>query len=122
MKPRVSVLLPVRNGLPWLREALDGLSRQTLSDFELLALEDGSTDGTAEMLAAWLDTRLRVIPTGGVGVAAALTIGLDQARAPLVARHDADDVSVPARLEIQARYLAARTDVGVVASVAEYID
>lgn len=122
MKPRVSVLMPVRNGLPWLRAALEGLSRQTLTDFEILALEDGSTDGTPDLLASWPDARLRVIPTGGVGVAAALAIGLDQARAPLVARHDADDVSVPERLAAQARYLAARTDVGVVASAAEYID
>ena len=122
MRPRVSVLMPVRNGMPWLRQALDGLSRQTLTDFEILALEDGSTDGTPELLASWRDDRLRVIPTGGVGVAAALTVGLDEARSPFIARHDADDVSVPGRLEAQARYLATRTDVGVVASVAEYID
>jgi hypothetical protein len=114
--------MPVRNGLPWLREALESLASQTMRDFELLALEDGSTDGTAECLAAWPDDRLRVIPTRGIGMAAALNLGLDAARAPLVARHDADDVSAPHRLEAQVTYLASRPDVGVVATAADYID
>lgn len=122
MQPRISVLMPVRNGLPWLKDALEGIARQTMADFEILALEDGSTDATAEFLRGWGDDRLRVISTGGVGVAAALGIGLDQARAPLVARHDADDVSVPERFAAQVEYLATRTDVAVVASIADYID
>ena len=122
MTPHVSVLMPVRNGMPWLREALEGLANQTLKAIEIIALEDGSTDGTAEFLAAWPDDRLRVIPTRGVGIAAALNIGLDVARAPLVARHDADDVSAPERLEAQIKYMVARTDVGVLATAADYID
>jgi hypothetical protein len=122
MTPPVTVLMPVRNGLPWLREALESLASQTMGDFELLVLEDGSTDGTAEFLAAWSDHRLRVIPTRGIGMAAALNLGLDAARAPLVARHDADDVSAPHRLEAQVAYLASRPDVGVVATAADYID
>src|SRR5687767_7946066 len=120
--PRVSVLLPVRNGLPWIREALDSLAWQTLNDFEVIALEDGSTDGTADVLAGWPDDRLRVIPTGGIGIAAALNIGLEAARAPLVARQDADDISAPDRLEAQVDYLIGHTDVGLVATVADYID
>ena len=120
--PRVSVLLPVRNGLPWIREALDSLAGQTLADFEIIAIEDGSSDGTADVLAGWSDERLRVISTGGVGIAAALNIGLQAARAPLVARQDADDISVPDRLEAQVEYLVAHTDVGVVATAADYID
>ncbi len=122
MTPRISVLLPVRNGMPWLPEALTSLSNQTCADFEIIAIEDGSTDGTAQCLAAWPDRRLRIIRTGGVGVAAALTAGLDAARAPLIARHDADDVSVPARFAAQAEYLASHPDVAVVASTADYID
>jgi glycosyltransferase involved in cell wall biosynthesis len=122
MNPRVSVLMPVRNGLPWLREALESLASQTLTDFELVVLEDGSTDGTADFLASWRDDRMRVIPTGGVGIAVALNIGLGAASAPLVARHDADDVSVPERLAVQTEYLTQHPDVAVLATVADYID
>ena len=59
MTPRVSVLMPVRNGLPWLPEALTSLSRQTLRAFEILVLEDGSTDGTPECLRRWARARPR---------------------------------------------------------------
>ncbi len=122
MTPRLSVLMPVRNGMPWLREALEGLGRQTFADFEIIALEDGSTDETPRVLAAWPDDRLRVISTGGVGMAAALTIGLTAARARLVARQDADDVSLPERFATQYAFLRERRDVGVVGCTAEYID
>lgn len=122
MKPQVSVLMPVRNGLPWLREALGSLSAQTLSDLEFIVLEDGSTDGTREFLESWADDRLRVIPTGGIGISAALNIGLGAACAPLVARQDGDDVSAPQRLQAQADYLRLHQDVGVLGTVAAYID
>jgi glycosyltransferase involved in cell wall biosynthesis len=120
-QPEVSVLLPVRNGGPWLEPALESLWRQTLEPFEVIALEDGSTDGSAEVLARQTDPRLRVISTGGVGMAAALNRGLDEARAPLVARHDADDLSHEDRLRRQAAFLGCRRDVDVLASVADYV-
>jgi hypothetical protein len=114
--------MPVRNGLPWVREALGSLSVQTLSELEIIVLEDGSTDGTREFLDSYSDDRLRVIPTGGLGIAAALNIGLGAACAPLVARQDADDVSAPDRLQAQAEYLGRYPDVGVLGTVASYID
>jgi glycosyltransferase involved in cell wall biosynthesis len=120
--PRVSVLMPVRNGLPWLRDALDSLARQTLRELEIIVLEDGSTDGTAGFLGTWTDDRIRIIPTAGIGMARALNVGLDAARAPFVARHDADDVSAPIRMEAQLRYLLSRPDIDVVASTVDYID
>lgn len=120
--PRVSILLPVRNGLPWLSAALDSLWRQTFRDFELLAIEDGSNDGTAAELARHADPRLRVLPTGGVGLARALNHGLAHVRGRLVARHDADDVSHPERLAAQVAYLDRHADVDVLATVANYID
>ncbi len=122
MTPRVTVLMPIRNGLPWIREALDGLSRQTFRDFELLVIDDGSTDGTSDFLRAWRDDRLRVIPASGVGMAAALNLGLGEARAPLVARHDADDVSAPLRLDAQVDYLRSHPSIDVLASAVDYID
>lgn len=122
MKPRVSVLMPVRNGMPWLEQALTSLAAQTLQEMEIIALEDGSTDATPALLASWPDRRLRTIPTGGAGIAAALAIGLRDARAPLVARQDADAVSVPERLAKQVSYLERYRHIDLVACTAEYID
>lgn len=119
---KVSVLLPVRNGMPWLPSAVDSILRQTFHDFELIALEDGSTDQTAEWLTTVRDSRLRVIPTGGVGIARALNLGLDAARGRYIARHDADDESLPTRFEKQVGLLDARADIDVIATVADYID
>jgi glycosyltransferase involved in cell wall biosynthesis len=114
--------MPVRNGLPYLEKALASLSAQTFEDFEIIALEDGSTDGTAEVLAAWPDERLRAIPTGGIGFGASLQLGLREAKAPLVARQDADDVSLPERLARQVAFLEAHRHVDLVGCNAEYID
>ena len=120
--PLVSVLLPVRNGMPWIEQALASLSLQSLRALEIIVLEDGSTDGTAAFLADWPDRRMRVIPTGGAGIAAALNIGLEAARAPLIARQDADDVSAPKRLEAQRLFLEQHPQIDVVGCEAEYID
>lgn len=120
--PLVSVLLPVRNGMPWLPAALDSLLRQTLRDIEVLVLEDGSTDATVEALAGCRDDRVRVITTGGLGIAAALNLGLDAARGAYIARQDADDESLPQRLARQAACLDARPDIDVLATVTDYVD
>jgi glycosyltransferase involved in cell wall biosynthesis len=107
--PAVSVLLPVRDALPTLDAALDSLAAQTLADYEIVAVDDGSRDGSAERLAerARQEPRLRVLHTGGAGLVAALNLGLAQARAPLVARFDADDLAHPRRLALQAARLRA---------------
>jgi glycosyltransferase involved in cell wall biosynthesis len=120
--PRVTVLLPVRNGMPWLPEAIDSILRQTFPDFELLAIEDGSTDDTPAYLSAIDDPRVRIIPTGGLGIAGALNTGLAQARGSYVARHDADDLSRPTRFARQVQVLTAHPDVAVVSTNADYVD
>ena len=108
MTPQVSVLLPVRDGAATLEECLDSLRAQTLADHEVVAVDDGSTDGTPALLqrAARRDPRLRVARTGARGITPALNAALAMARAPLVARMDADDVAHPDRLLRQARRLA----------------
>lgn len=105
--PRVSVLLPVRDAAPTLGECLDSLGAQTLADHEVVAVDDGSTDATRSLLAdrARRDLRLRVLTTPPRGLVAALNAGLLAARAPLVARMDADDVAHPERLALQAERL-----------------
>jgi glycosyltransferase involved in cell wall biosynthesis len=111
----VSVLLPARDAADTLPECLDSLAAQSLRDHEVVAVDDGSADGTASVLAAAArrDPRLRHLRTPPRGIVAALETALGAARAPLVARMDADDVAHPDRLARQARRLAedARTDV-----------
>ncbi len=114
--PRVSVLLPVRDARPWLEAALDSLARQTLAEHEVVAVDDGSVDGSGEMLLARaaVDARIRVLCQPARGLVAALQTGLAACAAPLVARMDADDVSHPRRLELQLRRLEESPRVGVV--------
>ncbi len=116
--PAVSVLLPVRDALPYLPACRRSLARQSLRDFEVVAVDDGSNDGTGAFLAHWAreDPRVRVLSPGRVGLVEALNRGLAACRAPLVARMDADDACHPLRLELQAAYLERHPEVGLVAS------
>jgi glycosyltransferase involved in cell wall biosynthesis len=117
--PLVTVLMAVHDGEPFLRPAVESVLRQTMSDLELLVVDDASTDGTPSILASVDDPRLRVVRNGEQrGLAASLNRGLDEARAAFVARLDADDVSTPRRLELQLRRLASAPDIAVVGSAA----
>jgi glycosyltransferase involved in cell wall biosynthesis len=100
---RVSVVMCVRDGLPFLGEAVDSVLAQSLEDLELVAVDDGSTDGSLELLAqrASRDGRIRVLRSPGRGIVDALNRGVAAARTPLVARMDADDVCEPHRLRRQ---------------------
>ncbi|WP_322518123.1 glycosyltransferase [Rhodopseudomonas palustris] len=122
--PQVSVILPVRDGQRWLREAVDSVLAQTLTDLELLVIDDGSTDATPAILeeARGRDPRVVVLPQQREGLVAALNRGLTQARAPLIARLDADDVALPERLARQCDYLHAHPDVVLLGGWAEIID
>jgi glycosyltransferase involved in cell wall biosynthesis len=120
--PRLSVLLPVRDGARFLREALASVLAQTLRDFELLVVDDGSTDETPAILAAVGDERLRVVRQERLGLVPALNRAIAEARAPLLARMDADDVALPERLERQAAYLDARPPAALVAPGVQAID
>jgi glycosyltransferase involved in cell wall biosynthesis len=113
--PRVSVLLPVRNAAATLGECLASLAAQTLADHEVVAVDDHSTDGSRAQLeaAARGDARLRVLDNPGQGLVAALNAAGRAARAPLLARMDADDVCDPERLRAQAACLQADADLSV---------
>jgi len=120
--PRVCVLLPVRDGMQTLPEAVASLQAQSMEDFECLLVDDGSTDGTDQWLQrlAQEDRRMRPLFPGRVGLVGALQAGLDACRAPLVARMDADDLCLPRRLELQARRLETRPDLGLVSCRVRY--
>lgn len=121
--PQVTVLLCVHNGELFFEEALTSILHQTYQDFELLVVDDASSDATPAMLAMAQDPRLRVVrnPTR-MGVARSLNIGLGLARGELIARMDADDVSHPDRLGMQVERMRSRPSVGILATTIEAID
>ncbi len=120
----ISVVLPVRNAAATLSAALDSLAGQTLDDFEIVAVDDGSDDNGATLDAlharAAREPRLRILGRPREGIAAALNAGLAVARGAYVARMDADDVCHPRRLELQARYLDAHPEIGLVSCLAGF--
>lgn len=113
--PRVSVVMAVYNNREDLPQALESLAAQTLQDFELIAVDDGSTDGSGELLNEYAqrDARVRVIHQANTGLGPALRIGCDAAIAPYLARQDADDVSLTTRLQRQWDYMERRREVVV---------
>lgn len=115
-EPRVSLLMPVRNEERFLPAALASLMAQTEKDWELVAVDDGSTDRTPAILAAAAaDPRVRVFSNRTKGLVSALNQGLSECRSPLVARMDGDDIAHPQRLARQLAISAAKPDVGLVA-------
>lgn len=122
--PSVSVLMTVHNGQAYLAEALEALRNQTLVDFEVVVVDDGSVDQSRTIVRhyASIDPRFRLIAIPHVGRAAALNTGLRACRGEFVAVNDADDISLPNRLEVQAAFLRAHPHVVLVGSYAEIID
>ncbi len=116
-QPKVSVLLPVRNEERHLPAALASLARQTLRNRELVAVDDGSTDATPQILdeAARHDPRVRILKSPARGLVAALNDGLALCRAPLVARMDGDDVCHPQRLGRQAAFFEQHPEIDLLA-------
>jgi glycosyltransferase involved in cell wall biosynthesis len=113
--PQISIVMPVRDGERFLSEALESISSQTLSDFELVVIDDGSEDATPEILeeAHRRDSRIRVQRQEPGGLTVALNAGCALARAPLIARMDGDDVMLTDRLDRQVSFLAQRADVAL---------
>lgn len=123
--PAVSVLLPVFNGAPTLQRAAESILRQTFNQLELLILDDGSTDDSARIAEALEagDPRVRVVRNSrNLGLSATLNRGLAEARAPLLARMDADDEALPDRLEIQVAYMEKHPEVDVLGGGAILVD
>lgn len=120
--PQVSILLAVRNEQRFLPAALASLQAQTLRNWELIAVDDGSHDRTAEILQrmAAQDRRIRYFRRPSLGLVAALNFGLARCRASLVARMDGDDLCRPRRLELQTRFLRLHPEVGLVASAVRH--
>eukprot|EP00953_Heterococcus_sp_UTEX-ZZ885_P037756 19382-Heterococcus_DN1.PRE.4 len=115
-KPLVSVLLPVHNGEQWLRTAVQSILAQTFTAFELIVIDDGSTDSSVQCISDLVHSDSRIVlvqQQQQCGLAETLNYGLQLARCELVARMDADDVAVPRRLQRQYSYMQAHPSVQV---------
>jgi len=124
MTPVISVIMPVRNGAEWLGEAVASVRAQEFGDFEFLIVDDGSDDGTAGMLAEFADAdhRIRILHQRPQGIVTALNNAIAAARAPYLARLDADDRAKPDRLRRQLAFMEAHKEIGLIGSAAEKID
>lgn len=119
--PAITVLMPAYNAARYIGEAITSVLQQTFTDFELLIVNDGSTDDTLEIITSFNDERIVVVSQPNRGVADALNTGLKHARAPYIARFDADDICYPYRLEKQIRFLQDNPEYILVGSEAKYI-
>jgi glycosyltransferase involved in cell wall biosynthesis len=116
--PQVSWIIPILNGMPYLPEALASLEAQTYRDFEVLVWDNGSTDGTLDVVRQWIPSRLpgRVITGEPQSLGNSLRRLGEIARTPLLARMDADDICEPDRLAVQCSFMAGHPEVALVAS------
>lgn len=122
MAPKVSVILPVYNAGGYLREAIDSILHQTFTDFELVIVNDGSTDGSDSVIRSYTDSRIRYIVQENQGVRGALNTALAAASGEYIARMDQDDISDPRRFALQVEFLDQHTDHIVVGTTYAYIN
>ena len=111
--PCLSVVLPIYNGEKYLQEAVQSVLNQTYENFELIALNDGSTDNSLEILQTFHDYRIRIFTQENQGVLATLRRGIALTRAPLIARMDQDDICLPHRFANQMAFMNTHPEVGV---------
>ena len=120
--PAISVIIPAYNQAMYVSEAIRSVLGQTYPDFELIVVDDGSTDETSQILAGFQDPRIRVIRQSNAGLSSARNTGLRESIAPLVTFLDADDYFLPDKLEVLSRYLENNLEIGLIVGKAIYID
>ena len=111
--PRVSVLTTVYNGMPYVPKAVESILSQTFSDFNYIIVDDGSNDGTSAYLASLTDPRVKIISQSNTGTGPAAQHGLKYCTGEYIARMDADDYSLPTRLEEQVAFMDSHPKVGL---------
>jgi glycosyltransferase involved in cell wall biosynthesis len=120
--PAISVIMPAFNAGNYIAEAIESVLIQTFTDFELVIINDGSTDDTETVIRSFTDKRIHVIKQQKTGVSGALNKGLEIAKGKYIARFDADDICFPHRLDMQYRFMEENPDHVLIGSAAEYID
>ncbi len=112
--PMISVIMPVYNGEKYLKEAIDSILNQTYGDFELIILNDGSTDYTEEIILSYDDPRIAYVENDkNLQIVQALNKGIELAKGKYIARMDADDISLPERFGKQINFMENNTDIDV---------
>ncbi|WP_158797194.1 glycosyltransferase family 2 protein [Pedobacter sp. L105] len=120
--PEITVLMPAYNAGKYIAEAITSVLKQSFRNFELLIVNDGSTDDTVKIIGSFNDPRIVVIHQENKGIAAALNSGLEKSRAPYIARFDADDICNRDRLKIQYDFITAYPEYDIIGSAADYLD
>ena len=118
----ISVILPIYNGEAFLLPTLKSIFAQTFSDFEVIAVNDGSKDQSLALLKTISDPRLKIFDQANQGLAATLNFAIQQASGHFIARIDQDDLMHPDRLKLQLQFMKANSEVGLLGTWAEMID
>lgn len=122
-RPLISVIMPVYNGMPHLKQSVESILKQSYKNFELIIVDDKSTDGSVLYAKRIMDQRVRIIRNlKNLGIANSLNIAIDNAKGEYIARMDADDISVPERLEKQLKFLQKNKSISICGSFAFLIN
>jgi glycosyltransferase involved in cell wall biosynthesis len=121
-KPAISIIIPTYNRSAFIGEAIDSVLQQTFSDFELIVIDDGSTDSTGEIVNAFKDERLVFIQQENAGRSAARNRALATARGKYIAFLDSDDTYLQDKLERQVNFMEAHPEIGMIYTSAKCID
>ena len=121
--PKISVIMSVYNGMPFLKDAVESILNQTYKNFEFIIIDDASTDGSLKYLKSLKDRRIKLINNSkNLGLAASLNKGLKVAKGNYIARMDADDISLPKRFEKQIEFLLKNPSIDLCGTWAKLID
>lgn len=121
--PKVTVLMTVCNGGKYLAETLGCVMAQTFRDFEMLIIDDGSTDQTVEIIQSFADARIRLLRNQtNLGIYHSRNLGMEEARGEYICLLDHDDLCTPNRLEVQVKFMDAHPDIGLSGSFADEVD
>ena len=123
MSPEISIVMPVYNGAKYLEAAIDSILNQSFKEWELIIINDGSTDNTEALIKNYTDERIVYLNNSqNLGLAKSFNIGINAARGTYIARMDADDMSVNDRLEKELGFLKTHPDIDIVGTAVQLID